>query len=219
ALRLLLKNEGFSTETATSPKGVIDAIQARDFDLLLLDLNYARDTTSGREGLDLLAQIQAIDSTVPIVLMTAWGSVELAVEAMRGGGRDFIQKSWDNDRLLSILRKQIEEGKAIREKKRESTSLSRELEDAREIQQRLLPKEMPKLAGCEIQAAWQPLQAVGGDYFDVIQLSDTSVALCMAYVMGKGLPAALLMSNIQASVRAFARDTLSPAEMCKRINR
>lgn len=103
ALRLLLKNEGFQTETATSPKAVIEAIQARDFDLLLIDLNYARDTTSGREGLDLLSEIQHIDNSLPVVLMTAWSSVELAVEAMQSGGRDFIQKPWDNNRLLAVL--------------------------------------------------------------------------------------------------------------------
>ncbi|MBI4474237.1 MAG: SpoIIE family protein phosphatase, partial [Acidobacteria bacterium] len=154
--------------------------------------------------------------------MTAWGSVELAVQAMQIGGRDFIQKPWDNDRLLSVLRRQIEEGKMLREKKRRenaSARLMKELEDAREIQQRLLPKEMPKLEGCEIQAAWQPVSAVGGDYFDAIQLGDASVAFCVADVSGKGLPAALLMSNIQATVKAFSHDTLSPAEMCTRINR
>src|SRR4051794_14418256 len=85
ALRLLLKNEGFQTETATSPKAVIEAVQTRHFDLLLIDLNYARDTTSGREGLDLLTELQTIDSTLPVVLMTAWGSVELAVQAMQIG--------------------------------------------------------------------------------------------------------------------------------------
>lgn len=222
ALRLLLKNEGFQTETATSPKGVIEAIQAHDFDLLLIDLNYARDTTSGREGLDLLSEIQRIDNSLPVVLMTAWGSVELAVQAMQSGGRDFIQKPWDNDRLLTVLRRQLEEGKMLREEKRKqraSDRLIRELDDAREIQQRLLPTEMPKLAGCEIEAAWQPVSAVGGDYFDAIKLSDTCVAFCVADVSGKGLPAALLMSNIQATVKAFAHDTTNPAEMCSRINR
>jgi sigma-B regulation protein RsbU (phosphoserine phosphatase) len=95
----------------------------------------------------------------------------------------------------------------------------KELEDARDIQQRLLPKEMPKLEGCEIQAAWQPVSAVGGDYFDAIELSESSVGFCVADVSGKGLPAALLMSNIQATVKAFAHDTAGPAAMCTRINR
>ncbi|MEE9179273.1 MAG: sigma-54 dependent transcriptional regulator [Vicinamibacteria bacterium] len=114
ALRLLLKAEGYKTETATSPRAILKAMESIDFDVLLMDLNYARDTTSGQEGLDLLRRIQALDSTLPVIVMTAWGSVELAVEAMRHGARDFVQKPWDNARLLSILRTQIELGQALR---------------------------------------------------------------------------------------------------------
>jgi DNA-binding NtrC family response regulator len=115
---LLLKSENFQTETANSPAGIWSALEARDFDALLMDLNYARDTTSGQEGLDLLNRIQALDSTLPVIVMTAWGSVELAVEAMRRGARDFVQKPWDNPRLLTILRTQIELGRALRQGQR-----------------------------------------------------------------------------------------------------
>ena len=108
ALRLLLKGEGFELESATSPAGILAALESRDFDVVLMDLNYTRDTTSGQEGLDLLTRIQAIDAMAPIVVMTAWGSVDLAVEAMRRGARDFIQKPWDNARLLTIVRTQVE---------------------------------------------------------------------------------------------------------------
>jgi len=118
ALRLLLKPEGFTVETATSPSGVLDALASREFDAILIDLNYARDTTSGQEGLDLLSRIQAIDSTLPVIVMTAWGSVEVAVEAMRRGARDFIQKPWENARLLAVLRTQIELGSALRHSQR-----------------------------------------------------------------------------------------------------
>src|SRR6516162_8145609 len=114
ALRLLLKPEGFSIEAATSPAGVLDALGSHEFDAVLIDLNYARDTTSGEEGLDLLSRIQAMDSTLPVIVMTAWGSVELAVEAMRRGARDFIQKPWDNARVSAILKTQIELGRALR---------------------------------------------------------------------------------------------------------
>jgi DNA-binding NtrC family response regulator len=114
ALRLLLKGEGYEIHTADSPASVIAAMRARDFDVLLVDLNYARDTTSGEEGLELLRQIQAADPSVPTVVMTAWGSVDLAVEAMRRGARDFVQKPWDNPRLLSILQNQIALGRALR---------------------------------------------------------------------------------------------------------
>ena len=115
ALRLLLKGEGYTTESATSPAGILAALEAQDFDIVLMDLNFARDTTSGQEGLDLLRQLQAIDSTLPVVVMTAWGSVDLAVEAMRRGARDFIQKPWDNARLLAILRTQVELSRALRQ--------------------------------------------------------------------------------------------------------
>jgi len=118
ALRMLLKSEGYYAEAAASPAGVLQALEARDFDVLLMDLNYTRDTTSGTEGLDLLSRIQLIDSGLPIVVMTAWGSVELAVEVMRRGARDFIQKPWENSRLLSILRTQIQLGQALRNEKR-----------------------------------------------------------------------------------------------------
>ena len=114
ALRLLLKAEGYAIETATSPAQVVAAIEARDFDAVLMDLNYSRDTTSGQEGLDLLMRIQGIDSLLPVVVMTAWGSVGLAVEAMRRGAADFIQKPWENERLLSIIRTQIELSRARR---------------------------------------------------------------------------------------------------------
>jgi DNA-binding NtrC family response regulator len=118
ALRLLLKAEGFHLETASSPAGVLAALEAREFDVALIDLNYARDTTSGEEGLNLLSRIQGIDPTLPVVVMTAWGSVEVAVEAMRRGARDFIQKPWDNARLLAIIRTQIELSQALRKGQR-----------------------------------------------------------------------------------------------------
>jgi DNA-binding NtrC family response regulator len=118
ALRLLLKSEGFQIETANSPAGVLKALELRDYDVVLMDLNYARDTTSGQEGLDLLTRLHSADESLPIVVMTAWGSVNVAVEAMRRGARDFIQKPWDNERLLTILRTQTELGRALRRSSR-----------------------------------------------------------------------------------------------------
>ncbi|HXP24026.1 MAG TPA: sigma-54 dependent transcriptional regulator [Candidatus Sulfotelmatobacter sp.] len=114
SLRLLLKNEGFETQLASSPAEVLAAIEAREFDAVLMDLNYTRDTTSGQEGLDLLSRIQSLDSTLPVIVMTAWSSVELAVEAMRLGASDFLPKPWENARLLSILRTQIDLRQALR---------------------------------------------------------------------------------------------------------
>jgi DNA-binding NtrC family response regulator len=118
ALRLLLRREGFDIAAASSPAGVLSALSAQDFDTALVDLNYTRDTTSGKEGLDLLSQIRSLDSELPVIVMTAWGSVEGAVEAMRRGARDYVQKPWDNSRLVTTLRTQVELGRALRRSRR-----------------------------------------------------------------------------------------------------
>jgi DNA-binding NtrC family response regulator len=118
ALRFLVKGEGYQAESVSSPAAATDAVESRDFDAVLMDLNYTRDTTSGQEGLELLHRIQTLDTTLPVIVMTAWGSVELAVEAMRRGARDFIQKPWDNARLSAILKTQIELGRALRKGQR-----------------------------------------------------------------------------------------------------
>jgi len=118
ALRLLLKTDRYATETASSPAAVLDAVRRREYDALLMDLNYARDTTSGEEGLDLLTRLREVDEHLPVVVMTAWGSIDLAVEAMRRGARDFIQKPWDNARLLATVRTQVELGAALRRGRR-----------------------------------------------------------------------------------------------------
>ncbi|MFB3829395.1 MAG: sigma-54-dependent transcriptional regulator [Bryobacteraceae bacterium] len=114
ALRFLVKGEGYQAELVSSPAAALAAVEARDFDVVLMDLNYTRDTTSGQEGLDLLTRLATMDPALPVVVMTAWGSVELAVEAMRRGARDFIQKPWDNARAIAILKTQIELRQALR---------------------------------------------------------------------------------------------------------
>ena len=114
ALRILLKGEGHQTEAVTSISGIFNALQQRDYALLMMDLNYTRDTTSGQEGLEVIPKIQALDNTLPIVVMTAWATIDLAVEAMKRGARDFVPKPWDNERLLTIVRTQIELGNALR---------------------------------------------------------------------------------------------------------
>lgn len=115
ALRLLLKGEGFDIDAVASPSALLSALDTREFDSVLMDLNYARDTTSGQEGLDLLTEIRTRDGSLPVIVMTAWGSLNVAVEAMRRGAKDFIQKPWENARLLAILRTQIELAHAIRQ--------------------------------------------------------------------------------------------------------
>src|SRR4029077_14841715 len=118
ALQLLLRPEGYRVDVARAPGEVREALGSEFYDAVLIDLNYTRDTTSGQEGLDLLSEIVGIDSTLPVIVMTAWGNVELAVEAMRRGARDFVQKPWENERLLAILRTQVELHRVLRQAER-----------------------------------------------------------------------------------------------------
>ncbi len=118
ALELLLRPQGYEVETARSPALVRDALATGSYDALLIDLNYTRDTTSGQEGLDLLSEIVALDNSTPVIVMTAWANIELAVEAMRRGARDFIQKPWENERLLTILRAQVDLRRALQRAER-----------------------------------------------------------------------------------------------------
>ena len=216
ALRLLLKGEGIQMDSVTSPDAALTALARSQYDLLLMDLNYTGDTTSGSEGMDLLSRVRALDELLPVVVMTGWGSVDIAVESMRRGVRDFVQKPWDNAHLLATLRSEIAAG---RERRRQQEEDRRELSEARRIQRQLLPARVPEIEGCEIATQWQPAAGVGGDCFDAIPFAPSRVGLCIADVVGKGIPAALLMSNLQAAVRAFATEAMSPAELCAQVNR
>jgi sigma-B regulation protein RsbU (phosphoserine phosphatase) len=216
ALRLLLKGEGIDYDAVTSPDAALAALRSRAFDLVLMDLNYTGDTTSGREGIDLLSRVQDYDRLLPVIVMTGWGSVDLAVEAMRRGVRDFVQKPWDNGQLLATLRSEIAAGRARR---REEAAERRELSEALRIQRRLLPQQIPQIDGWEVAVSWQPASGVGGDCFDAIRFGDTRLALTIADVVGKGIPAALLMSNLQAAVRAFASEAVDPQALCQQVNR
>ena len=118
ALELLGKNEGYQVTAVSSPRAVLEAVQSEEFDAALIDLNYARDTTSGAEGLQLLPKLEALDATLPVVVMTAWGSIEGAVEAIRRGARDYVEKPWDNNRLVTLLNTQVELGRALRATRR-----------------------------------------------------------------------------------------------------
>jgi sigma-B regulation protein RsbU (phosphoserine phosphatase) len=222
ALRLLLKGHGYLTEAVTSPAALFEAITQKEFDVILMDLNYARDTTSGREGLDLLARLKAADNAPPIVVMTGWATVGLAVEAMQQGIGDFVEKPWVNSRLLEILQKQLQIGRDRREAKQQAAANTRaqdrEIAEARSIQQGFLPKEIPQLPGYEIAGAWQPARVVGGDYYDVLPFGKETLGVCIADVAGKGLPAALLMSNLQAAFRGFASPAVSPENLCDKLN-
>jgi sigma-B regulation protein RsbU (phosphoserine phosphatase) len=215
ALRWLLTGEAYEPRFVSSTDEVLERLGAESFDLLLMDLNYSRDTTSGREGLELIPRVRKIDPSLPIVVMTGWGSIDTAVEAMRLGARSFVQKPWDDATLLEILEREIAEARAAR---RRDHQLEREREEARLIQRGLLPRAIPETPGVEVAVAWQPADGVGGDCFDTIAFGD-AVGVSVADIAGKGLPAALLMSNLQAAVRAFALDAAAPSAICGSVNR
>jgi phosphoserine phosphatase RsbU/P len=216
ALRWLLTGEGYEPEFVNSTDGVLERLRAGAFDLLLMDLNYSRDTTSGREGLELIPQVRACDAMMPIVVMTGWGSVDTAVEAMRRGAKSFVQKPWEDEALLEILQREIEDARAT---KRRDARQQREFEEARLIQRGLLPTSMPRIAGLTLSSSWRPANGVGGDCFDALTFGESAIGLSIADVAGKGVPAALLMSNLQAAVRAFAQDGTPPASVCTSVNR
>ncbi len=216
ALQLLLKGHGYRTEAVTHPARVLQALEANEFDVVLLDLNYTRDTTAGGEGLELVSQIRARDESLPMVVMTAWSSVDLAVEAMRRGASDFVQKPWQNSQLLDKLQVQVERVRALRQAGR---CREGELQEAREIQSNLLPKKLPQVSDYEVAGMTQPVRFVGGDYYNVARISDRQTALCIADVAGKGMPAALLMSSLQAALKPLMWQKLAPRELCRRLNR
>jgi len=215
ALQLLLKSNGYQIEAVTDPAHALQAVAARSFDVVLMDLNYTRDTTAGGEGLELVSRIRALHESLPLVVMTAWSSVDLAVEAMRRGASDFVQKPWQNRQLLQKLGAQVERGHALRQSERQQHD---EVIEAREMQSHLLPRSVPKVTDFEIAAISRPVRYVGGDYYDVVRISDTQTAICIADVAGKGLPAALLMSSLQAALRPLLWQGLAPRELCRRLN-
>ena len=180
-----------------------------------MDLNYTRDTTSGREGLELIGRVRVHDASIPIVVMTGWGSIDTAVEAMRRGAKSFVQKPWEDVTLLEIVEREIAEGRSTR---RRDHRQQRDFEEARLIQRGLLPTAMPQVTGIDLSVAWQPADGVGGDCFDTLAFGDV-LGVSIADIAGKGLPAALLMSNLQAAVRAFAQENVSPASICGSVNR
>jgi sigma-B regulation protein RsbU (phosphoserine phosphatase) len=218
ALRLLLKGEGYEIETAPSPAEILKALRSDRFDLLLMDLNYSWDTTSGQEGLNLLKSIRAIDGILPVIAMTGWATLDLALESLRDGVSDFMQKPWDNSRLLSVVRTQIDKGRRLREGQRQQREAAYQMEEAREIQLGLVPRTIPSIPGCDVAVTWRPSGTLSGDYFDVLRFSDHHFGICIADAVGKGVPAALLMSNIQAMVKGLAQDNLPPSQLCEQLN-
>jgi sigma-B regulation protein RsbU (phosphoserine phosphatase) len=204
ALKLLLRLEGFAVETAASPQEAVRAVDTNRFDAALIDLNYTRDTTSGGEGLDLLATLRARDASLPVVVMTAWGSIGLAVEAMRRGAVDFVTKPWHNDQLVSTLRACLNGRGAMLARSPLTTVEQKDLWVARAVQERLLPRQAPRLATLRCAARCEESGAVGGDFYDFLDLAPGRLGLVVADVCGKGVPAAIVMAHLSAALRSLA---------------
>jgi sigma-B regulation protein RsbU (phosphoserine phosphatase) len=216
AIRLLIKGAGHRAELVDSPQALLRSAQNATFDLILMDLNYARDTTSGQEGLDLLSRLSAIRDCAPVIVMTAWSSVDLAVEAMRRGATDFIQKPWDNARLLATIDKQAREAALRRRAERSAQS---EMEIARHVQQKLFPQHKKSLRTLQYSGKCNPAHEIGGDYYDFLDLGPDHMGFVLADVSGKGIGAALLMANLQASFRSQSMLSFDrPCELLGSVN-
>ena len=213
ALRLLLKGAGYAIDTAESPSEALAAAAYRDHDLIVVDMNYTWDTTSGDEGLRLLDGLRRQRPDVPIIAMTGWSTVELAVEAMHRGACDFIPKPWDNKHFLSVVRKHLRgDGDARR-------PLAAELARARDVQRRLLPESRFHAYGLNCEFAATFAGEIGGDVYDFIEVDERTAALTLGDVCGNGIGAALLGATLQATIRAQRELALHPAKLMDRVNR
>jgi sigma-B regulation protein RsbU (phosphoserine phosphatase) len=215
ALELLLKSAGIEADRASSPEEVSAKVRDGSYDLLLMDMNYARDTTSGLEGLQLLSDVKNRDGALSIVVMTAWSTVPIAVAALQKGAHDFIEKPWDNAAALKIIEQQIT---ATRQRRRKLALERAEVEEASEVQKRLMGSSDVHFGRFSFAAGTRSYREVGGDYFDLLQSDKGRVYFCVADVMGKGVGAALLMANLQAQFRIVAQRGDSPAQICQWLN-
>lgn len=209
ALQLLLKAAGHEVRTADSPRVLLEQLATRRYELVLTDMNFSRDTTSGQEGLALVEQIRKGRGAPPVVVMTAWGDIDLAVQAMRRGAADFVTKPWDNGRLLATLDRCLEESRGAQS----------EMEIARSVQQKLLPVAERQFGPLQLRATFEPAREIGGDYYDFLEIDRSRLGVLLADVSGKGVPAALLMANLQALFRAQEPAMLAqPARLLERLN-
>jgi sigma-B regulation protein RsbU (phosphoserine phosphatase) len=214
ALRLLLKHHGFEIHEATDPDMAIAAVRQQDFDLVLLDLNYRLDTTSGHEGLELLSQIHAANAAIPLLVMTAWANTEIAIEAMRRGACDFVIKPWTNETLVDSVKRHAQRAMLLKRRERQAAY---EVEQVQEMFRRFVPARVFSVPGVEVSASSENLGAVGGDYLEVLHSGDNTI-ICVGDVIGKGFPAAFLLAGLHASAKPLLKKTPEPAEFCSRLN-
>ena len=212
ALRLLLKGAGYAIETAASPSDALAAAAYCDFDLILVDMNFTWDTTSGAEGLRLLEQLRAQRRDAAIIAMTGWSTIELAVEAMQRGACDFVPKPWDNRHFLSVVEKHLNA------EPEPSQHLFAELAAARKVQRKLLPQPHFSAHGISLECVSRPAGEIGGDLYDFFEIDPGAMAFLLGDVCGKGIGAALLMANLQATIRGQQELRRYPSKLMERVN-
>jgi sigma-B regulation protein RsbU (phosphoserine phosphatase) len=213
ALRLLLKGSGYRTEEVGSPNAALASAAYGDHDLIVVDMNYTWDTTSGEEGLRLLDRLRAQRPNVPVIAMTGWSTIELAVEAMHHGACDFIPKPWDNRHFLSVVKKHID-GNPEERRPRDA-----ELAIARKVQRTLLPEPRFSMCGLECECASLPAGDISGDLYDFFAIDSETMAFVVGDVCGKGIGAALLVANLQATLRSLEELARHPGKLMDRVNR
>jgi sigma-B regulation protein RsbU (phosphoserine phosphatase) len=201
ALAMLLRSHGYSVRPCSSPQEALAEAARSHIDLAMVDMNYRRDSTSGVEGLNLIESLRQFDATLPIVALTAWGNVDLAVNAMKSGASDFVEKPWRNQSLLEKVDSLARRGRTLRSQQRISDF---ERQDAQQVQMRIVPRRHIVSGGIEIIGESLPAGAVGGDYFGVWQPDAESLHICIADVSGKGTPGALIAAMLHASVSTLA---------------
>jgi serine phosphatase RsbU (regulator of sigma subunit) len=214
AIAMLLRGHGYSVVLCASPGEALEAAQQITPDLAMLDMNYQRDSTSGIEGLELIQHLRQVDSTVPIIALTAWGNVDLAVSAMKHGASDFIEKPWRNDALIEKVRLLIRRAQELRSSKRVSDY---EKHDAQRLQTRIVPRRHVQAGGVELFGDSIPAGLVGGDYFGVWQPTQDTLHFCVADVSGKGTPGALIAAMLYASVSTLSSSSNSPESVLSQV--
>lgn len=213
ALHLLLKGAGYSTDMAESPNGALAAAAHAEHDLILVDMNYACDTTSGDEGLKLVDGLRAQRRDVPIIAMTAWSTITLAVEAMQRGACDFIPKPWDNRQVLSVIEKHLRTQQDLQ------APMDAEMSIARKVQRKLLPPPHFATGGVECECASLPAGEISGDFYDFVRIDEYTTGFALGDISGKGIGAALLAANLQATIRGLGEHARHPAKLMDRVNR
>jgi sigma-B regulation protein RsbU (phosphoserine phosphatase) len=214
AIAMLLRGHGYSAVLCASPGEALAAAQENAPDLAMLDMNYQRDSTSGIEGLELIQKLRDMDSTLPIIALTAWGNVDLAVSAMKHGASDFIEKPWRNDALIEKVQLLIRRAREVRSSKRVSDY---ERHDAQQLQTRIVPRRHVVAQGIELFGDSVPAGVVGGDYFGVWQPTADALHFCVADVSGKGTPGALIAAMLYASVSTLSSSSNSPESVLSQV--